>query len=162
MISSAMNLYAARDLALTLMRQHNLDTQGWSFKFDHARRRFGSCQPRRKRITLSRPLTLLNTDAQVRDTILHEIAHALTPGDGHGPRWKQKCLDLGANPRRTYGDDEVTSPPRRPAWFEMGCENCDWWIDRRRRSRQKLVCKSCRRPVNYRVKAEVSTKASPA
>ena len=147
-----MNLYAARDLARTLMRQHGLERDGWTFRFDHARRRFGSCQPGRKLLTLSRPLTLLNNEDQVRDTILHEIAHALTPGDGHGRRWRAKCVEIGANPKRTYGDDEVVSPPRRPAWFEMGCERCNWWVDRRRRTRRKLVCKACRRAVTYRLK----------
>ena len=150
-----MNLYAARGLARTLMRQHGLEPDGWTFKFDHAKRRFGSCQSGRSRkwITLSRSLTLLNDEPQVRDTILHEIAHALTPGDGHGPAWKAKCIEIGANPRRTYGDDEVISPPRRAAWFEMGCQRCDWWVDRRRRTRRKLVCKKCRQPVAYRVKS---------
>ena len=147
-----MNLYAARDLAQQLMRQHGL--HDWHFRFDHARRRFGSCRcgAGTKMITLSRPLTFLNDEPQVRDTILHEIAHALTPGDGHGPRWKRKCVEIGANPQRTYGDDEVVSPPRKPAWFEMGCDRCDWWVDRRRRTRRKLVCKSCRGAVTYRAK----------
>ena len=148
-----MNLYAARDLAHQLMRQHGLIEAGWKFQFDHARRRFGSCHPGAKRITLSRPLALLNDQDQVRDTILHEIAHALTPGDGHGAKWKAKCVEIGANPKRTYGDDEVVSPPRKPAWFEMGCDRCDWWVDRRRRSRRKLICKACRRPVCYHVKS---------
>jgi len=71
-----MNLYAARDLAHTLMRHHGLAAAGWTFRFDHARRRFGSCQPRRKLVTLSRPLTLLNSEDQVRDTILHAAAAA--------------------------------------------------------------------------------------
>ena len=97
-----MNLYAARDLALALMRQHGL--HDWTFRFDHARRRFGSCRPRRRLITLSRPLAFLNEEAQVRDTILHEIAHALTPWDGHGRNWKRKCIEIGAEPRRCYGD----------------------------------------------------------
>ena len=156
-----MNLYLARDLAKQLMREHGLGDD-WRFSFDHARRRFGSCRlprdPRSgpKMITLSRPLTLLNDETQVRDTILHEIAHALSPGAGHGPRWRQKCREIGANPRRTYGDDEVISPPRKPAWFEMGCETCNWWIDRRRRTRRKLVCRGCRRAVTYRVKGNLT------
>jgi predicted SprT family Zn-dependent metalloprotease len=144
-----MNLYAARDLARALMNQHNL--ADWHFVFDHARRRFGSCQPRRKRITLSRMLTLLNEVPEVRDTILHEIAHALTPGDGHANRWKAACVKVGARPIRCYSDDAVASPPRRPARFQIGCPSCGWWADRHRRTRRKLVCRSCRREIVLRL-----------
>jgi predicted SprT family Zn-dependent metalloprotease len=147
-----MNLYAARDLALALMRQHGL-AEEWTFKFDHARRRFGSCRYRAKLITLSRPLTFLNDEPQVRDTILHEIAHALTPGDGHGAKWKRKCVEIGANPKRTYDDVEVVSPPRREAPMQIGCAKCGWWADRHRRTRRKLICKTCRKPVSFRAKA---------
>ena len=105
---------------------------GWRFRFDHARRRFGSCRYRQKLITLSRPLTILNPEEQVRDTLLHEIAHALTPGDGHGARWKRKCREIGARPQRCYTDASVLSPPRRPAPYQYGCPACDWWVERRR------------------------------
>jgi predicted SprT family Zn-dependent metalloprotease len=146
-----MNLYVARDMATALMRQHGL--ADWNSRFDHARRRFGSCRAREKRITLSRPLTFLNDEAQVRDTILHEIAHALTPGDGHGSRWRAKCVEIGAQPKRCYGDAEVVSPPRREAPYEIGCARCGWWAERRRITRRrKLVCRACRSPVVYRAK----------
>ena len=144
-----MNLYAARDLARALMTRHGL--ADWQFLFDHARWRFGSCQPRRKRITLSRVLTLLNDESEIRDTILHEIAHALTPGDGHGNRWKAACVKIGARPTRCYSDERVASPPRRPARFRIGCPVCGWWADRHRRSRHKLICRSCRREIVLRL-----------
>ena len=36
---------------------------------------------------------------EVRDTILHEIAHALVgPGHGHDAVWKAKCVEVGAKP----------------------------------------------------------------
>jgi predicted SprT family Zn-dependent metalloprotease len=147
-----MNLYAARDLALALMRHHALDRAGWTFQFDHARRRFGSCRYRSKVITLSRHLTFLNGEDQVRDTILHEIAHAFAPHDGHGAQWKQKCLEIGANPKRCYDDDEVVSPPRRLAPYQIGCGVCNWWADRHRLTRRKLICRTCRAPVVFREK----------
>jgi predicted SprT family Zn-dependent metalloprotease len=143
-----MNLYLARNLARSLMIASGL--ADWTFTFDHARRRFGSCQPRRKRITLSRTLTLLNAEPEVRDTILHEIAHALTPDDHHGPRWRAMCLRLGAKPKRCYTDDTVVSPPRRAARWEIGCPRCDWWHARYRRTRRKLICRKCRSPVIIR------------
>src|SRR4051812_18501566 len=119
-----MNLHEARILATDLMRQHGLT--GWTFHFDGARRRFGSCQPARKRITLSRALTLLNNLDQIRDTILHEIAHALTPGDNHGDKWRAKCVEIGARPERCYQADEVLAPARRAATYRIGCPRCNW------------------------------------
>src|ERR1700760_1168305 len=98
------------------MHQHGL--VGWTFRFDNARRRFGSCRYGSKLITLSRPLVYLNDVEQVRDTILHEIAHALAPGDKHGPRWRAACVKVGAIPKRCYTDDAVRSPPRAAARFK--------------------------------------------
>ena len=137
-----MHLLDAKLLARRLMDGHGL--HGWTFHFDHARRRFGSCQFALRRITLSRPLTLLNDESQVADTLLHEIAHALTPGSGHGPAWKAKCLELGAVPRRCYTDATVRSPARSPAPYRLGCRRCDWWLPRRRRTRRSYLCARCR------------------
>jgi predicted SprT family Zn-dependent metalloprotease len=137
------------------MNRHGL--ADWAFRFDHARRRFGSCRMRAKLITLSRMLTLLNSETQVRDTILHEIAHVLTPGDGHGQRWKDKCVEIGARPERCYDDDDVAAPPRRAARYEIGCRVCDWWADRHRITRRRLICRKCATPVTYRHKPTFAT-----
>ena len=41
------------------------------------------------------------TDSLITDMILHEIAHALTPGDGHGDLWRDMFRNLtgGKTPR---------------------------------------------------------------
>jgi len=150
-----MNLYEAAHLARQLMTQHGLIAAGWSFAFDHARRRFGRCNYTHRRITLSRPLTLLNNLDEVRDTILHEIAHALAPAAGHSVKWRMVCLRIGAKPRRCYDDTSVVSPPRRPPAFELGCAVCDWWAPRRRRTRLNYVCKTCRGKVVFRPKVQL-------
>jgi predicted SprT family Zn-dependent metalloprotease len=142
------NLYEAAHLARQLMNQHGLSD--WSFELDHARRRFGKCNYTQKQISLSKPLTFLNPMEEVRDTLLHEIAHALAPGAKHGPRWRAMCRQIGARPVRCYTDQSVVSPPRRPAPYLFGCAACDWWVERRRISRRKYQCKKCRGVVVFR------------
>jgi predicted SprT family Zn-dependent metalloprotease len=140
-IETAMNLHEASHLARSLMQQHGLTT--WTFQFDHARRRFGRCDYTHRRITLSKSLTFLNPIEEVRDTILHEIAHALTPGANHGPRWRSKCLEIGARPNRCFTEAHVISPPRPPARYLFGCPRCNWWVHRRRTQRRKFQCAKC-------------------
>ncbi len=130
------------------MNQHGL--ADWSFEFDHARRRFGRCDYTHRRITLSKPLTFLNPIEEVRDTVLHEIAHALAPGAKHGPRWRAVCQKIGARPIRCYTDASVVSPPRKPAAYLLGCPRCNWWVERRRASRRKYLCRMCSGPCEAR------------
>lgn len=151
-----MNLHEAAYLAKQLIDQHAL--VGWRFEFDHARRRFGKCDYTNRRITLSRYLTFLNGIDEVRDTILHEIAHALCPGDGHGAKWRATCRAIGARPKRCFTEAQVVTPPRRAARWQMGCPKCEWWTDRRRRLRptDRYICKRCRGKVVIKEKAAPS------
>jgi predicted SprT family Zn-dependent metalloprotease len=142
------NLYEAAHLARELMKSHGLCD--WTFAFDHARRRFGRCDYTHRRITLSKTLTFLNPIEEVRDTVLHEIAHALTPGAKHGPHWRATCRTIGARPMRCYTDQRVISPPRHPARYLFGCPNCPWWVERHRQVRRNFVCRKCRGKVIYR------------
>ena len=71
----SVDLDDATRLAFLYMRLHELDD--WQFRLDRATSRFGSCNHRCKTITMSRLLVTLNDKREVRDTILHEIAHAL-------------------------------------------------------------------------------------
>ena len=54
-----MNLPAARTLAAALIQQHSLPRE-WSFNFDRSKVRFGKCDYRRKRLSLSRYLVEAN------------------------------------------------------------------------------------------------------
>jgi predicted SprT family Zn-dependent metalloprotease len=134
-----MTLGDARALAESLLARHGL--HGWSFAFDRARRRLGSCQPSARRITLSAPLTVLNDEAVIRDTLLHEIAHAMTPGDGHGRAWREACRRLGARPERCAADGEVALPP---APYALVCDRCGTRYARFRRTRGRYACGRCR------------------
>ena len=96
-----MILQDAETLALNLMREHRLLTMGWKFKFDRAVRRAGRCSFTRKIISLSAPKVLINEEHLIKNTILHEIAHALVgSGHGHDHVWKAKAKEIGCTGER--------------------------------------------------------------
>lgn len=99
-----MNPAAAERLAKALIQEH---APGWRFAWSRARTQLGLCSevgddhhtPRT--IYLSRPLVLLNDQAQVEDVIRHELAHVKVGNDaGHGKLWKNHARALGARPER--------------------------------------------------------------
>ena len=80
--------------ANALIRLH-LDPS-WTFGFDSAKRRVGACNYASKRITVSRYLVPLLDDDEIHQTLLHEVAHALTGAEvGHGPEWQRIARELG-------------------------------------------------------------------
>jgi predicted SprT family Zn-dependent metalloprotease len=116
-----MNLTSAHLTAFELMKKHGLVAMGWTFKFDNAKSRFGVCRYRSRVIGLSAPLTLLNDEAQVVDTILHEIAHALTPRHHHDAVWRAKAIEIGCNGERCYSSADVNTPKGS---YEAVCPCC--------------------------------------
>lgn len=133
-----MDLTSTKNLAVALMQEHGLS--GWTFRFDHAFRRFGTCNNRKRVITLSRKIVLLSNESQVRNTILHEIAHALTPGQNHNAVWRAKALEIGCDGKRCYGDEVTTPVPK----YRLFCPNCNIEVPRYRRHRKvKLACLAC-------------------
>lgn len=93
-----MDLHDVNALARSLMAEHGIgDT--WTFVFDNATRRMGQCRYAQRTISVSRHYAQHADEAHVRDTLLHEIAHALTPGARHGLRWKAMAQKLGATPK---------------------------------------------------------------
>ena len=132
-----MELAQARQMADELMRLHKLSPT-WSFKFDRSKVSFGKCYYGKKVISLSRYLVELNDEKEVRDTILHEIAHALAPkGAGHGAVWQSVAQMIGCNGQRCYGAEVVRPKPR----FKGTCPSCKLVIYRHRRT--EVACASC-------------------
>lgn len=83
------------DLAQELIAFH-LGAGGWSFDFDHARRRAGACDYARRRITVSRYLAVGFSVDDARQVLLHEVAHAIAGHRAaHGPRWKAIAARIG-------------------------------------------------------------------
>lgn len=109
------------DLAHRLVEQY---LPGWRFDLDNAKRRAGACFHRRRIITLSKWYIAMNLDKfdDLRDTILHEIAHGLAGSKAHhGPEWKKVCVKIGARPERCYDSSIIAMPPDK---YEAICPTC--------------------------------------
>lgn len=132
----------AEQLALDLMEEHGLLHDGWSFAWSSGKRQLGKAEVRRvldertgevievKKIRISRHLVDLNTAEVVRDTILHEIAHAIAGiKNGHNEVWREACRKIGAKPERLAGSEvRVASDP-----YRIVCTCCDSILDQRYR-----------------------------
>jgi predicted SprT family Zn-dependent metalloprotease len=114
----AQRLVEIRRVALDLFAIHNL--ADWSFALNRGKRTMGLCLYATRTIALSSHFVERNCDEVIRDTLLHEIAHALVgPGHGHDRIWKRKCLEIGAKPERlSY---EVNMPEGR---WQARCGQC--------------------------------------
>jgi len=114
-------LVEIREIAEGLMDEYGLIDRGWTFDFDKAVRRLGCCWYGKRKITLAKANALVDTDDEVLDTILHEIAHALVGGGaGHGPVWQAKCREIGAKPDRCA--ERTTDKP--VGKYVATCKDC--------------------------------------
>lgn len=125
-----MKTHHAKKLATKLMDQYNLSD--WEFKWLRSKRIFGKCRYVHKIIGLSKALTILNGEGVVKDTILHEIAHALTIGHGHDSIWRNKAIEIGCDGKRCYSLEEVVTPEDT---YTYVCSKCGYEFKRYRKLR---------------------------
>lgn len=102
-----MDINRAAKIANELMIKYEVDKLGYKFRFNKKKLSAGTCSYTEKTIQLSLPITQFAEEHDVVDTILHEIAHALTPGHGHDKVWKKKAIEIGCRGKRCF--DEKTS-----------------------------------------------------
>ena len=168
----------AECIALHLIRKYLSSHGEWVFQFDNALKRFGYCRFRFERtgirkvsgkfrehaavtggvISLSKPLTELNSEAQVRNTILHEIAHALCgPFAGHSETWRSMARKIGCDAARCYDPEIVVRPPPIYIGICPGCRH-----QSHHNSKRKISCGRCDDKFNpaFRLKFHKNPEAS--
>lgn len=99
----ALTLSYVENVANELIAFHQLNgniSSDWKFKWNRRSQAIGLCSYKDSTIQLSDKWASVLSEVELRDTILHEIAHAMTPGDGHGTKWRMACVQIGANPKR--------------------------------------------------------------
>lgn len=134
-----MELQEARRMGRELLAEHGL--VDWALDFDDAKVRAGLCRFDRRTISLSRPLTVLYGRSQVRETILHEIAHALVgPEHGHDATWRATALGIGSTGRRCVAPEA----PQAPAPW-LGTCPAGHAVTRHRQPSRPASCVRCAR-----------------
>jgi len=134
-----------------LMKEHELLKVGWTYSFDQANSRFGWCDFNKKHISISEPICLLNEGTNfpvIKDTILHEIAHALTyeqygnTAKPHGKEWQEIAKQIGCNGERCYNSRKVIAPEPK---YKYKCPKCGYTYNRYRKISKSspVACSDC-------------------
>jgi predicted SprT family Zn-dependent metalloprotease len=141
-----MILEEAQTLALLHMDEWGL-IDDFDFEFEDCKRTLGRCHYSTKKITLSKWFVELNKEEEIEDTILHEIAHALSwiydGFTGHGRIWKRWAMKVGANPKRCSKNN--LQHPQAHYKYVDNC-GCGKTFQRHRVSKYRTYhCPSCKK-----------------
>jgi predicted SprT family Zn-dependent metalloprotease len=91
-------------IAERLMSLH-LGGTDWKFKWTTAfKTTAGTCSYKNKVIKVSKQYAIKAGEKEFADTMLHEIAHALVPGERehHGLKWKAVAKKIGCSAKRCH------------------------------------------------------------
>ena len=132
------DLHNIEKTAYKLMKKHNLNN--WKFRWSNASRRYGSCDKKNKIISISKLHGLYDDEYLVKDTILHEISHGLTPEfyASHGKEWKENAIKIGCNPL-SYKKGTIND--KYSCKYIGFCVNCNNKIYLNKRG--NYICKNC-------------------
>lgn len=88
------------ELAWEQFDKFGLTNNGWAIETNpQYSKHLGVCFQYDKVIVISEKHIEQSSRKDIKDTLLHEIGHALVgPGFGHGPVWQRKAIELGIIP----------------------------------------------------------------
>lgn len=116
---------------------------GYTFAWGNRKRAGGTCNYLKKVITLERPLTIANLDNVhiIKNTILHEIAHALVGrGHGHDWVWKQTAMSIGCDGARCMSEETNGLTESK---YTLSCSSCGKVTLAHRRPKYDKSCGRC-------------------
>jgi predicted SprT family Zn-dependent metalloprotease len=128
----------AVQLALQLMQRWGL--HDWCFKINRRRRSLGMCFFGSRRIELSIIYIRNNSVEHIRQTLLHEIAHALTPNHGHDKVWLEVVEQIGGRAKVKCSDAQMPL-----GHWRAECPTCCKTFSRHRKPRTDDIfhCTAC-------------------
>lgn len=139
------------------MREFGLLDAGWAFKWTNAKKSAGTTRYRYDKrtskkipidIRISKYLLSVRGVAKTKETVLHEIAHALAPHNAHHNwKWKQIARKVGAKPERCYKLEESEAAKIDYNWH-LVCNSCNKKYGYIRRPKVGRSCGECDRKYN--------------
>ena len=116
MESAAVEMWVT-NYALLVMEQYGLIGQGWTIKFlDENKENAGQVFHTPKLITFTREFIHDTRIENLRELVLHEVAHALCPNGDHTQEWRDMLTSIGGSGRwymtaDFYREVKVTDDP---------------------------------------------------
>ena len=132
------------NMARSLMDVHGL--HGWFLSTDRRATRAGACYEHFRTIVLSSNM-LRNasvSDKDVRNVVLHEIAHALVGASHqHDEVWRQKAIEIGCDGKEFHS--MMFTKPK----VKVQCSGChkSKFLYRLHKSWFMKVCNACKSPI---------------
>ena len=143
-----MNVADGMASARALMDEHGL--AHWKLELSRAHRTLGQTLLAGKTIRISRSHIQLNDWPTVKETVLHEIAHALADEKhgryikAHGPEWRRIAADVGCEQIASTARGHVTPEARYRGVCECGTPHSR---HRMPPAGSRYTCKKCHGPV---------------
>lgn len=153
-----MTINQAMTLARKMMKPHK-ELTSWKVTFNNRKRSFGVCSYRDRQIELSAHLVPVMTEEAIKKTIIHEIAHALTPGHHHDGVWRAKCIELGGDGERCGSHNHYKDGmngqkefQKKTAKYTLTCPECGNTSFMNRRPSKSYSCGKHGRSYNPKYK----------
>ncbi|MEM7007703.1 MAG: SprT-like domain-containing protein [Thermodesulfobacteriota bacterium] len=131
---------------------------GWELKLSNQKRHLGYCRPKQRVISISRAFMKTNSFSIIKDTLLHEIAHALhyldTGKTNHDKTWKKYALKVGCEPKRCASGEGLNMPEGK---YVGVCPACDKATHFYRKVRRSYSCSHCTKKYDPKFKLAIMT-----
>ena len=143
-MTTTTNVATIREFANEQLQKWGL--ADWNFEFNRRKNALGLCNFKSKTVYVSQYFT--SDLDKVRDTVLHEVAHALAfvryGHKRHGWQWVICCRQVGANPVPCHDITDMEHTRPEESWRTVCC-NCGKVTGKsyRRRQEKTLARRRC-------------------
>ncbi len=139
-----------------LLQKEKWSLDEWRIEFSNRKRTLGHCNCTKKTVSISKAYLESNTFSVMKDTLLHEIAHALqyekTSKTDHGNEWKEIAHKVGCKPRRCADLSEINLPAPK---YIGTCTSCGNKTNFYRKATKIYSCNICSKKFDPRYKLKI-------